>query len=170
MLAVSNSTALIPLATVTFITWLPNLFSKLMIPQAVYDEVVVDGAGMPGSAELKQAVDQKLIDVSTVKDQIGYSDLVTNYGLDSGEAEVITLALELGANLVIIDEDKAWHVAKQFKDHFTTLALPFILDMAQQSGLIPSSINALRECRLYGKYHPAGAILRCWCKSRGITP
>ena len=123
-----------------------------------------------GSAELKQAVDQKRIEVSTVKDQIGYSDLVTNYGLDSGEAEVITLALELGANLVIIDEDKAWHVAKQLKDYFTTLALPFVLDMAQQSGLIPSSINALRECVLYGKYHPAGAILRCWCKSRGITP
>ena len=170
MLAISNSTALIPSATVTYITWLPNLFNKLVIPQAVYSEVVIKGAGMPGAAELKQAVDQRRIEVHTVSDWVGYSDLVANHGLDPGEAEVITLALELGANLVIIDEDKAWHVAKQFKDHFTTLALPFILDMAQQSGLIPSSINALRECRLYGKYQPSGAILRCWCKSRGITP
>jgi predicted nucleic acid-binding protein len=141
-----------------------------MIPQKVYDEVVVAGAGRPGSAELKQAVDQKLVDVGTVKDLVGCSDLVTNYGLDLGEAEVITLALELGADSVIIDEDKAWHVAKQFKDRFTTLALPFVLDMAQQSGFITSSFNALRECSLNGKYHIAGAVLRCWCKSHGITP
>jgi len=169
MLAISNATALIPFGIVTFLTWLPQVYDQLVIPQKVYDEVVIDGFGMPGAAEVEQAVNQQQIEVQTVTDTAACSQLVTNYGLDRGEAEVIVLALEIDADIVIIDEDKAWHVAKQFKDHFTTVALPFVLDRAEQLGLIRSCIGALRELRLNGKYNPAADPWECWCKSHGWT-
>ena len=170
MLAISNSTALIPFGIVTFLTWLPSLYDKLVIPEEVYREIVIEGAGMPGAMEVEQSVKQDQIEVQMVTDLAGRSDLVRNYGLDLGEAEVITLALEVGADIVIIDEDKAWTVAKQFKDRFTTIALPFVLDRAEQLGFIRSSLNALRELRLTAKYHLAVGPWECWCKSHGWAP
>ena len=170
MLAISNSTALIPFSIITFLTWLPKLYDKLVIPEEVYREIVIKGAGMPGAVEVKQAVSLQQIEVQTISDLAGRSDLVTNYGLDLGEAEVITLALEVGADIAIIDEDKAWAVAKQFDDCFTTICLPFVLDRAKQLGFISSSLNALRDLKLTAKYHPAKAPMECWYKSHGWTP
>ena len=169
MLAISNSTALIPFGIVTFLTWLPSLYDKLVIPEKVYSEVVIEGRGMPGAVEVEKAVKQGQIEVQMVTDLAGRSDLVTNYGLDLGEAEVITLALEVGADIAIIDEDKAWAVAKQFNDRFTTICLPFVLDRAKQLGFISSSLNALRDLKLTAKYHPAKAPMECWYKSHGWT-
>ena len=33
----------------------PKLFHRVVLPQAVYDEIVADGAGLPGAEEIAQA-------------------------------------------------------------------------------------------------------------------
>ncbi len=167
MLAVSNSTALIHVSRVTFLTWFFRLFDRLVISKEVYNEVVIAGAGMPGSKDVKEAVEQNQIEVEAVSDSSVPNTLRNSYGLDAGEAEVIALALELGAGIAIIDEEKAWLVAKQFKDCFTTWALPFVLDEAEQKGFVNSAVDALRELRVRGKYNPARLPFKCWCKKHG---
>ena len=52
---VSNSSPLIALATISSLPLLKTLFQQIAIPQAVYNEVVVYGAGEPGSTEVAEA-------------------------------------------------------------------------------------------------------------------
>jgi len=48
MRVVSNSSALINLARIGKLTLLRELFGVLIVPDAVWKEVVVEGAGQPG--------------------------------------------------------------------------------------------------------------------------
>lgn len=82
---VANSTPLIALARVNRFELLRELFGELLIPQAVYSEVVVASEGRAGGDELKNAgwIHCK---------QVNNHDLVTflKISLDEGEAEAIT--------------------------------------------------------------------------------
>lgn len=169
MVVVSNSTALIPLGIVSYLNWLPNLFDRIVIPLEVYNEIVIQGDRKPGSSELKGIVNEKRVEVVAVQDVLGCRKLEKHYGLDRGEAEVLSLALELPADIVIIDEGKAWEIAKQFQDKFLTLCLPFVLDLAEQHGYIKSALNAFRTIRQTAKYSPAHFPFECWCKAHGFS-
>jgi len=52
---ISNSGPLITLATIGKLDLAKLLFERILIPQAVYDEVVVCGEGEPGSREVAEA-------------------------------------------------------------------------------------------------------------------
>jgi len=68
-----------------------------MIPEAVWDEVVVKGVGQAGADKVKTA--------SWIKTQaVTNKPLVwaLRHELDAGEAEAIVLALEADADLLII--------------------------------------------------------------------
>jgi len=52
---VSNSGPLINLAKVGQFALLQNLFQNIMIPPAVFEEVVVRGVGQPGAGETRTA-------------------------------------------------------------------------------------------------------------------
>ena len=56
----SNASALINLARIGKLTLLRDLFGELIVPEAVGQEVVVEGAGLPGAVEVGSArgVDQ----------------------------------------------------------------------------------------------------------------
>jgi uncharacterized protein len=54
-LIVSNSGPLITLATIGRLDLLESLFEQVAIPQAVYEEVVTQGEGEPGSKEVAEA-------------------------------------------------------------------------------------------------------------------
>lgn len=167
MVAVSNSTILIPFGRVTFLAWLPSLFTQLLVPGEVYNETVVRGSGKPGQREISKAIQNGYIHVSQIQDTKARDFLIAREGLDPGEAEVIVLALELGADYALIDEGSAWRVAKAYNDKFATLAVPFVLDMAVESRLIKSSLVALMTLRANGNYHVAREPWKCWCASHG---
>ena len=57
MRVVSNSSALINLARIGKLTLLRELFGVLIVPDAVWKEVVVEGAGQPGADE-KEGLEQ----------------------------------------------------------------------------------------------------------------
>lgn len=55
MLIISDTSPIINLAAIEHLHLLPDLFSEIIIPYAVYHEVVVKGAGEPGSSDIQSA-------------------------------------------------------------------------------------------------------------------
>lgn len=99
MRVVSNASPLIALARIGRLDVLFELFGQVLLPEAVWHEVVVEGRGEPGAAEVAACTWISRATVANV-------DLVTalRQDLDAGEAAAIALALESKADLLIMDE------------------------------------------------------------------
>jgi len=99
MSVVSNASPLINLARIDQLDLLRQLYGEVWIPEAVYREVVEEGAGQAGAEEVRAASWIKTRDVSN-------KALVQalRYELDAGEAEAIALALVMQADLLLMDE------------------------------------------------------------------
>jgi predicted nucleic acid-binding protein len=95
---VVNATPIISLALISQIDLLHQFYGKIIIPPAVQSEVLAGGSRGIGRVELSTA---DWIDTISLQDS-SRADLLAD--LDRGEAEVIALAQELNADLVIIDE------------------------------------------------------------------
>lgn len=104
-----NSSPLINLAKLNRLDLIDKMYGSIIIPQAVYDELVVNGKQRKGAKEIKTLVSQDIIDIKEVIDREIVK--VINKDLDYGESEVIALALQLDSDLVIIDESEARDVA-----------------------------------------------------------
>ena len=102
MIVVSDSTILIGLVKIGKLDLLKEIFSKVFIPEEVFKEVVERGKGKPGSEIIKEAA---WIEAKPVKDKIQVAFLLGS--LEKGEAEVLVLARELKADLILLDEEKA---------------------------------------------------------------
>jgi len=113
-----DTTPIIALSSVGQLDLLRALFDRVIVPPAVHDELRAGGWGRPGFSAVEEApwmVTVQLVDPSRA---VMLSDL------DRGEAEVIALALERGANLVILDERLARTHAKRLGLNLTgTLGL-----------------------------------------------
>ena len=103
MIVVSNTTPLIGLASIQRFDLLQQIFGKVYIPQAVYDESVTTGRDEGGA---KRSVSEAAwIQVVNIQDRLAVEVLLDE--LDVGEAETIVLARELNADWVLMDERKA---------------------------------------------------------------
>lgn len=95
---VVNATPIIALSLIGSIDLLRQLYVEILIPPAVHAEVLSGGIERAGMLELKQA--------SWIRDTPLQSprsaDLLVD--LARGEAEVLVLALEQQADMVILDE------------------------------------------------------------------
>lgn len=98
-LVVVNTTPLITLALIGQVELLRLLYTQVLIPLAVQAEVLVGGPSGIGIADLQRA---DWIRVTALRDPRRADLLLTD--LDRGEAEVLVLAQEVKADLVIIDE------------------------------------------------------------------
>ncbi len=99
MIVVSNSSPLVSLGAIGRLELLRDLYGTISIPRAVHYEVAVQGSGRPGAAEVQT------FDRITPCD-VGNPNIATALQgkLDLGEAEAIALALELQADLLLMDE------------------------------------------------------------------
>ena len=102
-----NTTPLIALSLIGHLELLKRLFGTVLIPPTVQGEVLEGGRNGIGTAELQGA---DWIRVTPLRDQ-RRADLIAD--LDRGEAEVIALAQELNADLVVLDERLARLFAKR---------------------------------------------------------
>ncbi|MEA3359723.1 MAG: DUF3368 domain-containing protein [Thermodesulfobacteriota bacterium] len=103
---VSNSTPLINFATISELDLLRKLFNHVYVPQAVWQEVVI--RGWRESAILIERTEW--ISKTSITQQRLCDSL--NKELDSGEAEAIVLAIELNADLILLDESEARNFAE----------------------------------------------------------
>lgn len=108
-LVIANSTPLIALAKINRLDFLKEVYSQIVIPKAVYEEVAISGKGKKGSVEITKA---KWIKVEEVREEKFKKFLQLELG--KGEAEVIALAYEANADLVIIDENIGRGIARMF--------------------------------------------------------
>lgn len=142
---VSNSTPLIELSKIRRLELLREIYGSLVIPKAVYTEVVIDGAGKPGAAEVKGAA---WIHQHAVTHPSQVQSLYAHPSLDLGECEAIVLAEEIPADQVILDDRVAREVA-------VARGLPVIgtfgvLLVAKAEGIIPT-VKPIRDAlRVHG--------------------
>jgi predicted nucleic acid-binding protein len=137
---VVNTTPIIALALIGQLDLLRHLYGEVVIPPAVQAEVLAGGPGSIGVTELQGA---NWIQTVSMQDP-RRADLLSD--LDRGEAEVIALAQELNAELVIIDERLARRHAKRLG--LTLTGTLGVLLKARERGLVPAVgplIDQLRQ-------------------------
>ncbi len=130
---VADASPLIYLAALGRFDLLKICFSKVYVPQAVYEEVVVAGAGQPGAAEVRAASDNGWLQVVSVRNRISVDALLDQ--LDIGEAEAIVLARELDISRILLDDRMAR--AKAGLMGLTVTGTIGVLMLAKEAGLVP---------------------------------
>jgi predicted nucleic acid-binding protein len=141
MNVVSNASPLINLARIGKLDLLRQLYGEIVIPQAVWNEVVMEGAGQPGAEEVSTA--------GWIKQQtVANSHLVhaLRQELDAGESEAIVLALETKAKLLLMDE----RLGRETAQHLGVrcIGLVGILVQAKRIGFVSAIrpyLDALRN-------------------------
>ncbi|MEK7867338.1 MAG: DUF3368 domain-containing protein [Planctomycetota bacterium] len=131
MKVVSNSSVLIALGGIGRLGILPAKFGQVYVPPAVWREVVEEGSGRPGGAEVARAVWIARTDLSDPS-----LALSLRSRLDDGEADALALAKEVGADRVLIDERSARASAKAIG--LVLLGTLGILILGKRNGLVPS--------------------------------
>ena len=108
---VSNTSPVLNLAIVDHLSLMHEQFGKILIPQAVFEELRVEEE-LPGSQSIREAIEKGWLRIKDVKDQIFVKMLRAD--LDKGEAEAIALALQMNAECILLDERDARRVARSF--------------------------------------------------------
>lgn len=144
---ISNASPLIALSNIGQLELLNKLFQKVIIPKAVYQEVVDEGRDRPGTVEVKKAVN-KWIEVKEVKNLDEVKTLRAL--LDYGEAEVIVLAQEIKADLLILDNKEPRIFAKHLG--FSLIGTIGVLILAYEKGFLKNPIEKIFELREKGFY------------------
>lgn len=106
---VSNSTILIYLAKIGKLNLLKKLFTEVIIPVEVFNEVVVSGKEQQhfDAFLVEGAIDEDWIKVRKIK----IDKELMDFGIDKGEAEAISLAKSVGL-AILIDQTHARIAAK----------------------------------------------------------
>lgn len=151
MIIVSNSSPLISLSSIGLFDLLPLIYGNIHIPDAVYEEVVIKGAGRAGAQSVASAT---WITRYTLADQQAAIKFRNKTKLQRGEAEAILLALEIGARNVILDDAPARKVAAAH--NLIVIGVVGILLAAKKRQLITTVRKAMDDLRAAGAYiHPA---------------
>jgi predicted nucleic acid-binding protein len=129
VIVVCDSTVLIGLSRIGKLELLQGVFGQISIPGAVFAEVAEKGLNRPGAESIKEA---DWIKVTEIKDRSQVSFLLGT--LDKGEAEVLALAKESGADLIMVDEEKARRIA--VIAGFDVMGLLGLFLLAKKMGLL----------------------------------
>jgi len=158
MIVVSDTSPLCYLLLIEGIEVLPQLFERVIIPQKVRDELLAPDAPKVVREWISQPPDW--LEVQTVTGQF---DPALNQ-LDMGEQEAITLALQLKADLILLDDLAARRIATGLQQDI--IGLLGILGSAAEKGLIdfPSAITRLQQTSFRASPKLIGSLLQQYQK------
>jgi uncharacterized protein len=134
MIVISDTSPITNLAAIGQLDLLRQIYGTIVIPLAVYREMAAAGKTVPGSIEVQtlpwiqtQTLGnvQRAIDLQVSHDQI-----------DVGEAEAIVLALELKADVLLMDERRGRALANTYA--LNVIGLLGVLLQAKRNGMIPA--------------------------------
>lgn len=140
---ISNASPLIGLCRIDLLHVLKELWGKIIIPDAVYKEIVIDGSGKLGTDVIANAC-KNWIKVISVKNRNEVE--VLQAVLDEGESEVIALGQELNADLLLLDNREPRFFAKTV--NLTVMGTVGIIKLAWQRSLIKEPVKELYKLRL----------------------
>jgi len=146
-IVIADSTCLIGLSKIGKLDILRQLFGKILIPAAVFHEVVVLGAGRSGADEVKNA---EWIETQEVENQLAVKAFRLTLG--AGESEAIVLALESEADFIILDDWKARQMALGLS--LSVIGTVAVLTKAAEKGIIDDLHAILKELRKAGFRFP----------------
>ncbi|WP_009630116.1 DUF3368 domain-containing protein [Synechocystis sp. PCC 7509] len=138
MPVVSNTSPILNLAIIGQLELIRQQFGQVQIPLAVLAELKVL-EDRPGSKEIQAAVDTGWIKVQEVSSQLSVQLL--QQVLDRGESEAITLAIDLKADRILLDERDGRKIAKSLGLKVTGVL--GILLRAKQEGDLSSLLDAI---------------------------
>ncbi len=139
---VVNATPLIALALIGKLDLLQQLYGQVIMPSAVEAEVFAGGPRGIGRSEIQEATWLHAVSLQDPQ----RADLLAD--LDRGEAEVIALAQELNADLVILDERLARRHAR--RAGLTLTGTLGVLLKAKQVGQVGAVAPLIEQLRLGG--------------------
>ncbi|MEA5551968.1 DUF3368 domain-containing protein [Anabaena cylindrica UHCC 0172] len=115
---ISDTSVITNLISIEHIFLLQALYERVIIPQAVYEEL---SRCHPLFLSEIQAERSPFWEVKTVKDKNKVYELKQQAKLDNGESEAIILALELKTDLLLIDERRGRAEAQRLGIRITGL-------------------------------------------------
>ncbi len=145
MSVVCDASTLIALSRIGRLDVLEATVGQILIPEAVYKEVVVTGRGRPGAAEVRDAA---WIEQRHVSDRERVARYQTSLG--TGESEAIVLAKEIHAELLILDDGDAREMARS--ENLPVVGLLTLLLRAKAQGVVGQIrplLDALRHHRFF---------------------
>ncbi len=153
---ISDSSTLIHLARIGRLSLLREMFGAIIIPPAVWQEVVIEGKGRTGAEEVRIGQNTGWIQVVDVANEPLMKMLKSE--LDNGEAEAIALAVEVEADLLLIDETDGRRIATLYD--LPKTGVVGILMRARLDGRIESLRQELDALREDGGFWIAEALYR----------
>jgi predicted nucleic acid-binding protein len=162
-LIVVNTSPLLALDACNQVDILRSLYARIIVPDVVDHELSVGKTRplLPGGLTAAQRTWIEVLPLSSSPN----ASLTAQ--LDPGEAAVITLALELGASQVLIDERAAWREAAGLG--LTPVGSVGVILLAKKKGLITEVKTHLHEMRNKGIYLSKRVIDNAIAKA-GETP
>jgi hypothetical protein len=140
VIVVSDTSPITNLAAIAQLDLLQQLYTSLIIPTAVYNEMVEVDKVVPGAVEVQTL---SWIQTQAVADAQRVTDLQTSQeNIDLGEAEAIILAVELKADLLLMDERRGRALATSYG--LSVTGLLGVLLQAKRNGLI-STVKPLMD-------------------------
>jgi predicted nucleic acid-binding protein len=155
MPAVADSSVIIHLARIAQFDLLRHVYGSLLVPPAVWDEVVVQGQGRPGAQELTTAVADGWVSVAAALS--GVQLPAGGATLHPGESEAIRLAASHAGTLLLMDEAAGRAVAGSLG--IPVIGTVGILVASKQRKLIPELKPVLEQLRTPGGFRLSTAVL-----------
>jgi predicted nucleic acid-binding protein len=143
-IVIADSSCLIGMSKIGKLDVLRELFGEILVPEAVYHEVVIKGAGKPGADAVKAA---EWIIRLAVRDELAVKTLRVNQ-LGQGECEAMVLALEQQADFLILDDGNARKAALALE--LPVIGTVAILHKAEQKGLLADFSGTLEQLKRAG--------------------
>ena len=152
--AIADSGPLISLARINLHELLPRLFSTILVPPEVWNEVTVKGQERPGAHEISR--------VTWITIQKPDPQLVRQLSIlvDAGEAEAIALAQTIPDCIILLDDSRARKIAARL--NIKQIGTVGLLLRAKRMGLverIKPHLDSLIENGIYIRHELIDAVL-----------
>jgi predicted nucleic acid-binding protein len=142
MPAVSDTSPLLGLSAIGCLELLQEQFGAVFIPQAVLEELKIE-ANFRGASTIQQAISEGWIKVLEIQNKPLAQALFLE--LDKGESEAITLAVDLGIEIIVMDERIGRERARGLG--LRTVGVLGVLLNAKKHGQIKSVKTAMQNLR-----------------------
>ncbi len=126
MIIVTDTSALVALSYCNSLHLLDELFGEVAVPQAVYDECIIENKSQ--SEQLKAYLQNKVKDI----DNNHFLNLPSNLG--KGEISAMLLYKKLNASYLLIDDNRARKIAKY--NNINVIGSIGVLILAKKQNLI----------------------------------
>jgi predicted nucleic acid-binding protein len=142
MPVVSDTSPILGLSAIGLLELLQEQFGAVFIPQAVLAELKVE-TDFCGTASIQDALKAGWLDVHEIKNKPLAQAL--SFELDRGESETITLAMDLGIEMIVMDENMGRERARTMG--LKTVGVLGVMLNAKKSGRIDSMSRAMQSLR-----------------------